>query len=104
MSGSAHVFTGKTGFPFSLSRAMVLSIMTRTCVAFLCLFGLLGCAPFPDIDRFGPAEGPAPVLLPIDRLLAQAVADTPDPGAALQSRAASLRARAAALDAASSVP
>jgi len=67
-------------------------------LAVLLLVLASACAPFPDVDlAAGPAQAPPPRLLPIDGLLAQAGPDTPDPGPALISRAAGLRARAAAL-------
>jgi len=71
----------------------------------LCTLALLAaCATFPDLR--GRPEPPAtqsayPTLLPIDALLAQVPPQPPaDPGAAVSARAAQLRARAAALQAA----
>lgn len=77
-------------------------IQPRFAVLFLALAP--ACAPFPDLGRFGPETGPAPVLLPIDDLLAQAGGESPDPGPGLQARAAALKARAARIDSLSAAP
>ena len=61
------------------------------------LLCLAACAPFPQIDAMGHGTATPPPLLPIDELIAQAGADTPDPGPALAARAARLKARAAGL-------
>jgi hypothetical protein len=58
---------------------------------------LAACAPFPQIDAMGPGTATPPPLLPIDELIAQAGASTPDPGPALAARAARLKASAAGL-------
>jgi len=63
-----------------------------------------GCAQFPDLDRAVPASaqtGPYPKLVPIEGLLAQTEAPRieEDEDAALDARAAALRARAARLKA-----
>lgn len=63
----------------------------------LLLLSLAACAPFPALDAAGPDRATPPQLLPIDDLLAQAAAATPDPGPALSARAAALKARAAAI-------
>lgn len=71
-----------------------------TCLALLGL--LVGCARFPEVDsratRAAP-DAPFPTLLPLDELAARA--DAPDRAEAaarqVTSRAASLRAQAAAL-------
>ena len=68
----------------------------RLPVVFL-LLCLAACAPFPQIDAMGPGTAPPPPLLPIDELIAQAGASTPDPGPVLAARAARLKARAAGL-------
>lgn len=71
-------------------------------IAFLALCLLAACAPFPGLDKaLGPDTGPPPHLLPIDRLIAQGQASDADPGPALAARAARLKARAAAIQAAS---
>jgi hypothetical protein len=60
------------------------------------------CAPFPGLDdAMGPDNGPPPQLLPIDSLIAQAQSSETDPGPALATRSAALKARAAAINAAS---
>lgn len=65
---------------------------------------LSGCDPAPDLTAPPPAAGPAPVILPLDDLLADAaVAAAPDAGA-LDARAAALRARAAGLRGAAARP
>ncbi|WP_295073420.1 hypothetical protein [Tabrizicola sp.] len=69
----------------------------RLTVPVLLAASLFGCAPFPEIDAMGPDTGPPPQLLPIDDLLAQAGAQTTDPGPAVAARAARLKARAAAI-------
>lgn len=68
------------------------------------LLCLAACAPMPQIDALGSGTATPPPLLPIDGLIAQAGATTPDPGPALASRAARLRARAAAIAAAPPAP
>lgn len=65
---------------------------------------LAACAPFPELDAVGPDTGPPPQLLPIDTLLDQARTGAEDPGPALSGRAAGLKARAAAIKAASPPP
>ena len=65
---------------------------------------LAACAPFPELDAVGPDRAAPPQLLPIDDLLAQAGAVTPDPGPALAARAAGLKARAAAIAATPPAP
>lgn len=65
----------------------------------LLLAALSACAPFPEVDALAPDSGAPPPLLPIDSLLDQAQAQTPDPGPALSARAARLKARAAAISA-----
>ncbi len=70
----------------------------------LAFAGLAACAPFPELDGMGPEAATPPQLLPIDELVAQAGAASADPGPALASRAARLRARAAAISAAPSAP
>lgn len=58
----------------------------------------MGCAPLPGGDLLPPAtQGPAPALLPLDDLLAQAAAPATAPraGETLAARAARLKARAA---------
>lgn len=67
----------------------------------VCATGLAAaaCAPFPEVAAQSGAPGPYPSILPIDQLLAQADAGWIDPGQDLSARAASLKARAAALDA-----
>ena len=74
--------------------------MRLPAVLLLCL---AACAPFPQLDVARSATAPPPPLLPIDALIAQAGATTPDPGPALAARAARLKARAAAI-ATTSVP
>ena len=75
--------------------------MRLPAVLLLCL---AACAPFPQIDAMGPDTPPPPPLLPIDELIAQAGAGTPDPGPMLAARAARLKARAAAIAAAPPTP
>jgi hypothetical protein len=66
-------------------------------------FGLLflvvaGCAPPPDFPEHLSPPGPAPVILPLDQVLAGDPAGAPViTGDALAARAAALRARAAAM-------
>jgi hypothetical protein len=78
--------------------------MRRHAFALLAAAVLSACAPFPEIDAMGADTGPAPKLAPIDGLLAQADAPSPDPAPALQSRATSLKARAAAITLAPTAP
>ncbi|MBL9062580.1 hypothetical protein [Tabrizicola sp.] len=67
-------------------------------VLLLCgLAALAACAPFPELEAMGPDAAAPPQLLPIDELLSQAGATTPDPGPGLAARAARLKARAAAI-------
>jgi len=79
---------------------MPVRIQTILCCGMLLL--LVACAPFPAVEAAvdqARADAPAPDLLPIDELLAQAgsgsSAQTADAG--LTARVAALRARAAAL-------
>lgn len=61
---------------------------------------LAACSPPPDLPgRAAPVTGPAPVLVPLDGILAQADAPGPDAAATAEvdARAAALRARAAGL-------
>ncbi|MGQ0565748.1 MAG: hypothetical protein ACT4OK_11835 [Gemmobacter sp.] len=62
---------------------------------------LSACAPFPEVDRAERllGDGPAPILLPTQDLLARVDAPSRvgDAQATLAARAAALRARAAAL-------
>jgi hypothetical protein len=77
--------------------------MRTVCLLFLGV--LTACAPFPAVDKaLGTDAGPPPQLLPIDSLIAQGQGSAADPGPALAARAASLKARAAALQAASPPP
>ncbi|MBL9073074.1 hypothetical protein [Tabrizicola sp.] len=69
----------------------------RLTVLLLFLAAISACAPFPELRAGGPEGVTPPPLLPIDELLAQAAAPTPDPGPALVARAARLKARAAAI-------
>ena len=78
--------------------------MLKLRVALPVLLALAACAPFPEIDSFGPDTGSAPALLPIDDLLSQAGPETPDPAPAIKSRAADLKARAAAIGTSGSAP
>lgn len=68
-----------------------------TKVALLC--SLAACAPTDRFDDFPGMDAPAgyPALQPIDALLAQADAASPDTGPAVTARAARLKARAAGL-------
>jgi hypothetical protein len=66
-------------------------------IALLASVALSACAPFPELDAMPQDTGPTPKLAPIDSLLAQADAPSPDPAPALQGRAARLKARAAAI-------
>jgi hypothetical protein len=75
--------------------------MRTTAFLVLLLPVLAGCAPFPELDAVGNDKGPPPQLLPIDSLLQQAQVTEVDPGPALAARAARLKARAAAIRAAS---
>lgn len=66
------------------------------------LGGLAGCTEFPELDRAVPASeqsGTYPPLVPVGTLLAQAEDPQiePDDEAALDARAAALKARAARL-------
>lgn len=93
----------KTGFPFSRTGFTLVAChigvaMHQPAVLLLCLVALAACAPFPQIDTMAPGTADPPPLLPIDELIAQAGAATPDPGPALAARAARLKARAAGLD------
>ena len=67
-------------------------------VSVLCL-GLAACAAFPEVDAVASkSTGPAPVLLPMDELLAQTGQPRAEAaGNNLAARAAALRARAASL-------
>lgn len=71
--------------------------MRQFLLALIALAAVTACAPFPQIDAMGRDTAPPPTLLPIDDLLAQAGPETPDPAPAIQSRAARLKARAAAI-------
>ena len=76
--------------------------MTRLCIKplFLCLAVLGGCASFPEVDAATrKADGPAPMLGPVDEILAQADALGQGEAASgsMQARAAALRAKAARL-------
>jgi len=73
--------------------------MRTTAFLVLALSVLADCAPFPELDAVGNDTSPPPQLLPIDSLLRQAQAPDADPGPALAVRAASLKARAAAIQA-----
>lgn len=75
--------------------------MRTTAFLILALSVVAGCAPFPELDALGPDTGPPPQLLPIDDLVTQAQAISPDPGPTLSARAARLKARVAAIEAAS---
>lgn len=66
----------------------------RLSASILVLVAFTACAPFPELDAVGPDTAPPPQLLPMDEILAQAGATTPDPGPALTARAARLKARA----------
>ena len=66
--------------------------MTRAPLLFLLL---TACSQFPQVDAASTATGPAPALLPMDQLIAQA--DQSMPGAPLAAEVAALQARAAAL-------
>ena len=74
--------------------------MRTTAFLVLALSVLADCAPFPELDAVGTDTSPPPQLLPIDSLLQQAEAPGSDPGPALAARAARLKARAAAIQAA----
>jgi hypothetical protein len=67
----------------------------------LCLTLLGGCASFPEVDAAtrNVVAGPAPMLSPVDEILAQADALGQGEAASgsLQARAAALRAKAARL-------
>lgn len=76
----------------------------RLLASALLVASLPGCAPFPQLDAMGADTGPPPQLLPIDGLLAQAGPQTADPGPAVLTRAAGLRARAAGISAAPPAP
>ena len=76
----------------------------RRLLVLLALAAPAACAPFPEMAALGPDTGPPPELLPVDELLAQAGTMTADPGPALAARAARLKARAAAITAASPSP
>jgi hypothetical protein len=73
--------------------------------ALLICLCLAACAEFPELGPEPAAGEPQPQILPLDALLAEAVASGPVEGsgdlsaraAALRARAAALRARAAAL-------
>lgn len=77
--------------------------MRQPAVLLLCLAALAACGSFTRPDATAPVAAPPP-LLPIDELIAQAGATTPDPGPALAARAARLRGRAAAISASPSAP
>ena len=70
--------------------------MRQTTLPLLCLVALAACAPFPNGSAAEPGTTPPP-LLPIDELIAQAGPAATDPGPALASRAARLKARAAVI-------
>jgi hypothetical protein len=75
-------------------------IMPRLILALLSAVTLLAaCAPFPEVDAMATDTGPTPRLAPIDDLLAQADSPAADPASGLQTRAARLKARAAAIKA-----
>ena len=78
--------------------------MRLPAVLLLCLAPLAACAPFPQIGTLGPGGTTPPPLLPIDELIAQGGAVSPDPGPALAARAARLKARAAAIAATPPAP
>ncbi|MFT4148967.1 MAG: hypothetical protein QM656_02130 [Paracoccaceae bacterium] len=63
------------------------------------LLGLAACADPPAVARKAAAAGPAPSLLPIDSILAQAQGGTitDQTGQALDARGQALRVRAAAI-------
>lgn len=67
---------------------------------------VLGCSVPPRIAAYPEAHSqkPFPVILPIDSLLARADDGTPDPGPALQARAAALQAKVAAIATKSTAP
>lgn len=70
--------------------------MSHRVAALAVLISLSACAQFPAIDAMPPAaSGPAPALVPIDRLLAAADAPTSARAAGLAARAARLKVRAA---------
>ncbi len=70
----------------------------------LAVAALAACAPFPELDAMGTDSGPPPHLLPLEDILAQAGAQTDDPGPAVAARAARLKSRAAAISAAPPAP
>lgn len=75
-------------------------ILVRFCILTLCLAAFGGCTSFPELEAATQkAAGPAPMLSPVEDILAQA--DSLGQGAAavgsVQARAAALRARAAQL-------
>lgn len=70
----------------------------------LALAAITACAPFPELDAMGTDTGPPPHLLPMDEILAQAGAQTDDPGPAVAARAARLKSRAATISAAPPAP
>jgi hypothetical protein len=78
--------------------------MRQPAALLLCLAALAACAPFPQLGSLGSGDSTPPSLLPIDELIAQADATSPDPGPALAARAARLRARAAAISASPPAP
>jgi hypothetical protein len=78
--------------------------MRKFLLALIALAAVAACAPFPQIDAMGRDAAPPPALLPIGDLLAQAGPDTPDPAPAIQSRAARLTSRAAAIGAPTAQP
>jgi hypothetical protein len=74
--------------------------MRTTAFVLFAVSAVAACAPFPELDALGNDTSPPPQLLPIDSLLQQAQAPMADPGPALAARAARLKARAAAIQAA----
>jgi hypothetical protein len=74
--------------------------MRSTAFLLLACSAMAACAPFPELDAVGDDTSPPPQLLPIDSLLQQARSPEADPGPALATRAARLKARAAAIQAA----
>ncbi len=74
-------------------------IRAARCLVLAAVLGFAaGCSQFPALDAAAPPQaGPAPVLLPMDQVLAAVPPAAADPAPALAARAARLRARAAAL-------
>lgn len=73
--------------------------MRTTAILLFAISVLTGCAPFPELDSVGNDTNPPPQLLPTDSLLQQADTSLEDPGPLLSARAASLKTRAAAIQA-----